>query len=423
MISCNPLVVILNLYVVVGNLLKVLKVNEAKTKMSSSSDEENCIEFVKGAGPKIEDLLRNSSDVENCNEDMKVAGPDDSSLILLAADQETQELTIVPLLSLVNDAMKIVQTITNSYVSLEQKTLEIAVAFSKLAPEQYATVELMRYLLSLTESYLDDLPQGRKTSLVLLIEHFERDSSKVVMNMSVQDVADEENVMVSSFSPEEKKRGSEEENEEGVMASFSPKKRRRRGAAFPNVSEVHVNFLAVLANQINQQVYILRVYACKNIKELEQLSLAPIFNTGLRKNILKTPSQKRSNEFSGPLTQAVNENLMELSEEVHIECDEEEEEEEEVKDEEVIDVSRLPPKKKSRTMVDEQRETVKTSLIPKRPKNTVHDLPPFPFEGGRFSTNPEIAKQKVFTEEVRNNQKTKFFFRQFLFEINTINNT
>ena len=398
----------------------------------SSSDDENCIEFVKGAGPDVGDLLGtlgNSSDDDNCIQDMKnVAGPGDvgdllgnSSLILRDQDN-INELTVVPLLSLVNDAMKIVQKINDSYVVLEQKTLEIAVAFSKLAPEQYATVELMRYLLSLTERYLDDLPQGRKTNLVLLIEHFERDSSKVVMNMSVQDAgADEENVMVS-LSPEKKKRGGEgEENEEGVMVSFSPKrKKKERVVGFPNASEVHVNFLAVLANQINQQVYRLRVYACKNIKELEQLSLAPIFNTGLRKNILKPPSQKRSNEFSGPLMQAVNEKLMELSEEVPIEG---EEEEEEVKDEEVIDVSRLPPKKKSRTMVDEQRETVKTSLIPKRPKNTVHELPPFPFEGGRFSTNPEIAKQKVFTEEVRNNQKTKFFFRQFLFEINTINNT
>jgi hypothetical protein len=70
-----------------------------------------------------------------------------------------------------------------------------------------------------------------------------------------------------------------------------------------------VNFLAVLANKINQQVYMMRVEKCKTINELQQLVSAPIFNTAKSRNL----SQKLVTEFTGPVLQAVNAKLATLS--------------------------------------------------------------------------------------------------------------
>ena len=103
-------------------------------------------------------------------------------------DEDQEELTVVPLIEMMKDAMTIVRQIDKSYISLDTKALEIASAFSKLRPEQYATIDFMRYLLSLTDSLLDTLPQGRNSNLVVLFEHFGGNcsSTKIVTNMTVQ---------------------------------------------------------------------------------------------------------------------------------------------------------------------------------------------------------------------------------------------
>ena len=102
-------------------------------------------------------------------------------------DEDQEELTVVPLMELMKEAMKLVCHIDNAYTSLDTKASEIAFAFSKIAPEHYATIDFMRYLLRLTDSLLDKLPQGRESNLVVLLEHFESCSStEIVTNMTVQ---------------------------------------------------------------------------------------------------------------------------------------------------------------------------------------------------------------------------------------------
>jgi hypothetical protein len=66
-----------------------------------------------------------------------------------------EELTVVPLMEILKEAMKLVGQIDNAYTSLEKYASEFAVAFSKISPEHYATIDFMRYLLTLTDSLLD----------------------------------------------------------------------------------------------------------------------------------------------------------------------------------------------------------------------------------------------------------------------------
>ena len=212
-------------------------------------------------------------------------------------DEDQEELTVVPLMELMKDAMKLVCHIDNAYTSLDTKASEIAFAFSKIAPEHYATIDFMRYLLRLTDSLLDKLPQGRESSLVVLLEHFEScPSTEIVTNMTVHQ---------GGIMEEEE----QHETEGEIVSSSSANFEGKRGGKFPSVSEIRVNFLAVLANKINQQVYMMRVEKCKTINELQELVSAPIFNP-TKSRIL---SQKLVTEFTGPVLQAVNAKLATLS--------------------------------------------------------------------------------------------------------------
>ena len=111
------------------------------------------------------------------------------------------------------------------------------------------------------------------------------------------------------------------ETEGEIVSSSSANFEGKRGGKFPSVSEIRVNFLAVLANKINQQVYMMRVEKCKTINELQKLVSAPIFNP-TKSRIL---SQKLVTEFTGPVLQAVNAKLATLSSNDHAPGSDEEE--------------------------------------------------------------------------------------------------
>ena len=307
-----------------------------------------------------------------------------------------EELTVVPLMEMVKDAMTLVCQIDKLYSSLDTKASEIAIAFSKIAPEHYATIDFMGHLLTLTDSLLDKLPQGRESNLVVLLEHFEqsRSSTKIVTNMTVHHGTMEEE--------------QDETAGEIVSSSSSANVERKRGCSFPNVSEVRVNFLAVLANKINQQVYLMRVEKCKNKQELQQLVSAPIFNPKTSRQALK-PSLKVATEFLKPVLQAINAKLATFSKDVAPGDDEEEE-----------GNDNAPPSPTSSAKSDEEKQEGGGSAR-KRPRidtehpqeeiikitkqkqvSAVQLLPTNPLISGLSSTSfPDLKKYKLLVEEVR----------------------
>ena len=350
--------------------------------------EEDCIEVV------------NTNTIQAFVEDLFAsADPEDQELTIRKDDAPgalREELTVVPLMEILKEAMKLVGQIDNAYTSLEKYASEFAVAFSKISPEHYATIDFMRYLLTLTDSLLDGLPRGRNSNLVVLLEHFAAEScssTKIVTNMTVQDMEEEQ---------------LETEEEMIVSSSSSANFERKRGGSFPNVSEIRVNFLAVLANKINQQVYMMRVEKSQTKNELEQLKSAPIFNPTKSRNL----SQKLIAEFSGPVVQAVNAKLAILF------CNEDarggDEEEEQGKNDNALPSSNKEEKqeggdgsasKRPRIDTDEhpQEEFIKIS----KPKQVsiVHDLPTNPLISGLITTSfRDLAKKhKLLVEEVRSN--------------------
>jgi len=257
-------------------------------------EEDNCIEEI--VSNPLEGTL------EALMEGLKDAPVAFSNNVVTSTIDEVvqEELTVVPLIEMMKDAMTIVRQIDKSYISLDTKALEIASAFSKLRPEQYATIDFMRYLLSLTDSLLDTLPQGRNSNLVVLFEHFGGNcsSTKIVTNMTVQGMEEDQHETT--------------EGEIVLSSSSSANFALKRGGSFPKVSEIQVNFLAVLANKINQQVNIMRIQKCTTRLELEELKSAPIFNPKKCREVSKA-SSKIVTAFSEPIVQAINAKLASLS--------------------------------------------------------------------------------------------------------------
>jgi len=318
---------------------------------------------------------------------------EDCIVMVSGSNDKAQELTVVPLMEILKDAMKLVSDIDKAYTSLDTKASEIAIAFSKIAPEHYATIDFMRYLLSLTDSLLDKLPQGRDSNLVVLLEHFGDTcaSTKIVTNMTVQGTEEEQH---------------ETEGEMIVSSSSSANFERKSGGSFPNVSEIRVNFLAVLANKINQQVYMMRVEKCKTRNELQQLVSAPIFNPSKsRKNL----SQKLVAEFTRPVVQAVNAKLAIFSDDAPDDDDE---------NEQGRNNNASPSPSKEKKQEDGSLSTSKRPRIDTEPPqgdifqitkqrqfSSVQSLPTNPLIYGVISTSfPDLAKKhKLRVEEVRTN--------------------
>jgi hypothetical protein len=364
--------------------------------------EEDCvIEMVQSNTNTIqafvEDLFASSADPE----DQELTGVLVPSMEIRKDDAPgalREELTVVPLMEILKEAMKLVGQIDNAYTSLEKYASEFAVAFSKISPEHYATIDFMRYLLTLTDSLLDGLPRGRNSNLVVLLEHFAAEScssTKIVTNMTVQGMEEEqleteEEMIVSSSG-----------------SSSSANFERKRGGSFPNVSEIRVNFLAVLANKINQQVYMMRIEKSQTINELEQLKRAPIFNTTKSRNL----SQKLIAEFSGPVVQAVNAKLAILF------CNDArggDEEEEQGKNDNALPSSNKEEKqeggdgsasKRPRIDTDEHPQEEFIKISKQKQVCIVHDLPTNPFISGLITTSfRDLAKKhKLLVEEVRSN--------------------
>ena len=365
--------------------------------------EEDCvIEMVQSNTNTIqafvEDLFASSADPE----DQELTGVLVPSMEIRKDDAPgalREELTVVPLMEILKEAMKLVGQIDNAYTSLEKYASEFAVAFSKISPEHYATIDFMRYLLTLTDSLLDGLPRGRNSNLVVLLEHFAAEScssTKIVTNMTVQGM-------------EEEQLETEEEMIVSSSGSSSANFERKRGGSFPNVSEIRVNFLAVLANKINQQVYMMRIEKSQTIDELEQLKSAPIFNPTKSRNL----SQKLIAEFSGPVVQAVNAKLAILF------CNKDarggdEEEEEQGKNDNALPSSNKEEKqeggdgsasKRPRIDTDEHPQEEFIKISKQKQVSKVHDLPTNPLISGLITTSfRDLAKNhKLLVEEVRSN--------------------
>jgi hypothetical protein len=301
-----------------------------------------------------------------------------------------EELTVVPLMEMVKDAMTLVCQIDKLYSSLDTKASEIAMAFSKIAPEHYATIDFMGHLLTLTDSLLDKLPQGRETNLVVLLEHFEqsRSSTKIVTNMTVHHGTMEEE--------------QDETAGEIVSSSSSANFERKRGCSFPNVSEVRVNFLAVLANKINQQVYLMRVEKCKNKKELQQLVSAPIFNPKTTRQPLK-PSLKVATEFLKPVLQAINAKLATFRKDDAPGDDEEEEgPTSSAKSDEEKQEGGGSARKRPRIDTEHHPQEEIIKITKQKQVSAVQLLPTNPLISGLSSTSfPDLKKYKLLVEEVR----------------------
>ena len=360
--------------------------------------EEDCIEVVNTNTIQafVEDLFASSEDPE----DQELTGVLVPSMEIRKDDAPgalREELTVVPLMEILKEAMKLVGQIDNAYTSLEKYASEFAVAFSKISPEHYATIDFMRYLLTLTDSLLDGLPQGRNSNLVVLLEHFAAEScssTKIVTNMTVQGM-------------EEEQLETEEEMIVSSSGSSSANFERKRGGSFPNVSEIRVNFLAVLANKINQQVYMMRIEKSQTITELEQLKSAPIFNPKKSRNL----SQKLIAEFSGPVVQAVNAKLAILF------CNDArggDEEEEQGKNDNALPSSNKEEKqeggdgsasKRPRIDTDEHPQEEFIKISKQKQVSKVHDLPTNPLISGLITTSfRDLAKKhKLLVEEVRSN--------------------
>jgi hypothetical protein len=357
-------------------------------------DEDDCIEILPGSNAEHDftsDLL--ASLISPCE-----------TVLNIIVDEAREELTVVPLMKILKDAMKLVSEIDIAYAALDTKASEIASAFSKVAPEHYATIDFMRYLLKLTDSLLDQLPQGRESNLVVLLEHFEScPSTKIVTNMTVQGMEEEQH-----------------ETEGEIVSSSSSNFERKRGGSFPNVSEINVNFLAVLANKINQQVYMMRVEKCKTKNELQQLVSAPIFNPTKSTRL----SQKLVAEFTGPVLEAVNAKLAILSNDAP--GDDEEEEEEGKNDNNAPPASPSKEEKQEggdwgsaskRPRIDTehpQEEIIK--ITKQKQENAVHVLPTNPLISGVPSTSFPDLKNKVLVEEVRRSNSLttlKIFFSSY----------
>ena len=373
-------------------------------------EEEECIEMVQSNTNAVQEFeaLFASADLDNSSlispafnknivdEAQELTGVVPSMELTIRKDDAPgalrEELTVVPLMEILKEAMKLVSQIDNAYTSLEKKASEIAFAFSKIAPEHYATIDFMRYLLTLTDSLLDGLPQGRNSNLVVLLEHFAAEScssTKIVTNMTVQDMEEEQ---------------LETEEEMIVSSSSSANFERKRGGSFPNVSEIRVNFLAVLANKINQQVYMMRVEKSQTKNELEQLKSAPIFNPTKSRNL----SQKLIAEFSGPVVQAVNAKLAILF------CnDARGDEEEQGKNDNAPPSSNKEDKqeggdgsasKRPRIDTDEHPQEEFIKISKQKQVSIVHDLPTNPLISGLITTSRDLAKKhKLLVEEVRSN--------------------
>jgi hypothetical protein len=363
---------------------------EIPVSEGEQSEEEDCIVMLSEAQEiTIESLIEGLKDAPAAfsNHNILISSSD---IVLV---DKAQELTVVPLMEIMKDAMKLVCQIDKAYTSLDAKASEIASAFSKIAPEHYATIDFMRYLLKLTDSLLDKLPQGRESNLVVLLEHFEqsRSSTKIITNMTVQDMVEEE----------------QHETEGGIVSSSSskaPNFKRKRGGSFPSVSEINVNFLAVLANKINQQVYIMRVEKCTTRFELQQLVNAPIFNPKMCRQVSK-PSPRIVAEFTEPVLQAINAKLATFSRK-DVPGDDEEEE--------GNDNAPLSPISSSAKSDEEkqegggsaskrshpQEETIK--ITREKQVSVVHPLPTNPLISGKISSSfPDLAKKhRLLVEEV-----------------------
>ena len=319
-------------------------------------------------------------------------------------DEDQEELTVVPLMELMKEAMKSVRHIDNAYTSLDTKASEIAFAFSKIAPEHYATIDFMRHLLSLTDSLLDKLPQGRESNLVVLLEHFEScPSTEIVTNMTVQH---EGGIM-------EEEEEQQHETKGEIVSSSSANFEGKRGGKFPSVSEIRVNFLAVLANKINQQVYMMRVEKCKTINELQELVSAPIFNPTKSRSL----SQKLVTEFTGPVLQAVNAKLATLSNDHAPGSDEEEQAGNDnnapSRSNEEKQGGESASKRPRIDMEHPQKEIIK--ITKQKQVSVVHVLPTNPFlQEASFCDALKKSNKQLLIEEVRIifliNAENVFFF-------------